>query len=88
MQTINISLPTALNEQISSQVKAGNYASVSEFIREAVRKLLGISPTVFLPEAEEEILKISQSAPARDLVFDSGKVSVKKMFTKLRKAKV
>ena len=88
MQTINISLPAALNEQISSQVKAGNYASVSEFIREAVRKLLGISPTAFLPEAEEEILKISQISPAHDLAFDTGKTPLKKIFTKLRKMKV
>jgi len=88
MQTINISLPETLAKQINYQVKNGNYASVSEFIREATRKLLGITPTNFLPQAEEEILKISRTNPSADLVFDTRKTSVKKMFSRLKKAKV
>lgn len=88
MRTLNISLPQSLAQQVNWQVQTGNYASVSEFIREAVRKLLGITPTTFAKEAEEEILKISKTSPTQDFVFDSSKIPVKKMFTKLKKAKV
>ncbi len=88
MRTLNISLPQSLAQQVSWQVKTGNYASVSEFIREAVRKLLGINPTTFSKEAEEEILKVSQISPSKDFVFDSSKTPAKKMFSQLKKAKV
>ena len=88
MKTINISLPKSLSEQISYQVKIGNYASISEFIREGARKLLSGYPISFTSEAEEEILKISRQPKKDDLVFDSSKTPVSKMFAQLKKAKV
>ncbi|MFZ1019970.1 MAG: ribbon-helix-helix domain-containing protein [Minisyncoccia bacterium] len=35
--TLNISMPTALKREVEKEVKDGNYASVSEFFRDAVR---------------------------------------------------
>ena len=39
-QTINISLPKGLSDLANQQVQAGYYSSVSEVIRDALRKLL------------------------------------------------
>lgn len=35
--TLNISIPIALKREVEKEVKAGNYASVSEFFRDALR---------------------------------------------------
>jgi antitoxin ParD1/3/4 len=37
MPTMNISLPEPLKQFIEEQVSAGNYSSVSEYVRELVR---------------------------------------------------
>jgi antitoxin ParD1/3/4 len=38
MPTMNISLPKNLKEFVESQVQSGDYSSVSEFMRELVRR--------------------------------------------------
>lgn len=38
MPTMNISLPENLKEFVESEVRAGDYSSVSEFMRELVRR--------------------------------------------------
>jgi antitoxin ParD1/3/4 len=38
MPTMNISLPESLKEFVESQVRSGDYSSVSEFIRTLVRR--------------------------------------------------
>jgi Arc/MetJ-type ribon-helix-helix transcriptional regulator len=35
--TLNISIPTALKREVEKEVRDGNYASVSEFFRDALR---------------------------------------------------
>jgi Arc/MetJ-type ribon-helix-helix transcriptional regulator len=35
--TLNISMPASLKREVDKEVKEGNYASVSEFFRDAVR---------------------------------------------------
>lgn len=35
--TLNISMPASIKRDAEKEVKAGNYASVSEFFRDAVR---------------------------------------------------
>lgn len=60
--TINITLPTRLKEEIEKRVESGMYASVSEFIRNAVRNTLvsGVDLPYgqnFFSKAEDEILK-------------------------------
>ncbi len=59
--TINITLSKQMKQAVDSQVKTGLYTSFSEFVRNAVRRLL-FSPVEipygppFSPEAEKEIL--------------------------------
>ena len=40
MKTLNISLPTKLQDQVSMLVKSGYYASLSDVIRTALRNLI------------------------------------------------
>ena len=56
-QTINISLPRGLNELAQAQVKAGYYSSVSEVIRDALRKqfLEPIVPTYTMSPKSQQI---------------------------------
>ena len=35
--TLNISIPPGLKREVEKEVKAGNYASISEFFRDALR---------------------------------------------------
>lgn len=88
MQTINISLPKNLFEQIRLQTQLGSYASISEFIREASRYLLRSSSVDFTQEAQAEILKISKQSLKDDLVFNLKKTTTKKIFQKLKKTKI
>lgn len=41
MSTMNISLPEALKEFVDDQVSARGYGSLSEYVRELIRKDLG-----------------------------------------------
>lgn len=58
-QTINISLPKGLSDLASQQVKAGYYASVSEVIRDALRKMFmePSIPTFKMSEKAEKVLE-------------------------------
>ena len=84
-QTINISLPKTLSDQIREQVKSGRYVSISEYIRDAVRNFLG-SSTAFSQKAEDEILKIAKTPYKNDLKFDTGKTTIDKAFEKIEKS--
>ena len=77
-KTMNISVPKNLADQVQFQVKLGEYVSVSEFIREAIRDLLR-KKQGFASEAEKEILKISQSPTKPDYKFDSKKTNANQM---------
>ena len=65
--TINITLPIPLKKAVEDRVKSGFYTSVSEFIRQAVRKLLFAADEIpygpsFSKEAEKEILRAEREA--------------------------
>lgn len=72
MMTINISLPKTMYEDAKKAIAAKRYASVSEFIRDALRDVLYPRVTVngFTPEFEERVLKASKSPKKDDLVWD------------------
>jgi len=55
MKTINISLPSNLNALARHQVNAGYYSSVSEVIRDALRRLFLTSsiPTIKMSKKAE-----------------------------------
>ena len=86
-QTINISLPTNLTNIAKAQVKAGNYSSISEVIRDALRKTFLRPPELtingFTQEQEDEILQISRTSPKDDLTWNTD-ADIKKFFKQLR----
>jgi len=68
--TINITLPDRLKQEIDSRVRGGMYASVSEFIRNAVRRALTSRDDIpfgeaFSTEAENLILQAEEETIAR-----------------------
>lgn len=66
--TINITLPVRLKEEIENRVQGGMYASVSEFIRHSVRRVLAASAEEipysppFSAKAVKEILAAEKAA--------------------------
>ncbi len=68
--TINITLPDRLKQEINTRVRSGMYASVSEFIRNAVRRALTIRDDIpfgeaFSTEAENLILQAEEESLVR-----------------------
>lgn len=68
--TINITLPERLKQEIDSRVRSGMYASVSEFIRSALRRALTVSDDIpigeaFSNEAEDLILQAEEESRIR-----------------------
>jgi putative addiction module CopG family antidote len=53
---INISMPAELKKEIELAVKEGNYASKSEFIRDAIRALKRQRIVEEIEQAEQDIL--------------------------------
>lgn len=62
MTTVNISLPTSLYKDIKNTVKERGYSSVSELMRDAVRKTLypEVTENGFTPEFEEMVLEAAK----------------------------
>jgi putative addiction module CopG family antidote len=59
--TINISLPKALSDLANQQVKAGYYSSISEVIRDALRKML-MEPAVPTFKMSKKAEKVAAEA--------------------------
>lgn len=78
-KTINISLPHGLAELAEAQVKAGYYSSVSEVIREALRKIL-FTPSVPTFKMSEKAEKVALQAK-RD--YEAGRVTSFESFSEL-----
>lgn len=59
MITVNISLPTSLYKDIKKTIKDRGYSSLSELVRDAVRRVLypEITENGFTPEFEEMVLQ-------------------------------
>lgn len=72
MMTINISLPKTMYEDAKKAMTTKRYASVSEFIRDALRDVLypRVSINGFTPEFEDLVLKASKSPKKHDRVWD------------------
>jgi putative addiction module CopG family antidote len=77
--TINISLPKGLSELANQQVKAGYYSSISEVIRDALRKML-MEPAVPTFKMSEKAEKIAAQAEKE---YREGKTKIIKSFTEL-----
>lgn len=59
MTTVNISLPTSLYQDIKKTIKERGYSSVSELVRDAVRRVIHpeLTENGFTPEFEEMVLQ-------------------------------
>lgn len=55
--TLNISMPHALKREVDNEIKAGNYASVSEFFRDTIRVWKEEKLLKELRESQVEIAK-------------------------------
>jgi len=74
--TINISLPKSMYEDARSEVKRARYASISEFIRHALRSALypsGLTVNGFTPEFEDVVLEAAKEPIGKAKVWSSDK---------------
>lgn len=74
--TINISLPKSMYEDAQAMVERRGYSSMSEFIRDVLRKRLypQLTENGFTPSFEEEVMR-SASEPIKNSVEWDGKGS-------------
>ncbi|OGY10683.1 MAG: hypothetical protein A3H88_01370 [Candidatus Blackburnbacteria bacterium RIFCSPLOWO2_02_FULL_44_9] len=86
MTTINISLPTNMYKDVKRAVKVGSYASISEMIRDSLRKTLYKEVTVngLTPAEEDEILETAATPDDNDEVWETEE-DITRGFEKLRK---
>jgi len=84
MATINISLPQAMYEDAKKMLAKKHYATISELIRDALRKLLyqGITENGFTNEFEDFILQASNESQKKDIVLETEE-DIKNYFTNL-----
>lgn len=70
--TVNISLPKAMYADARRMAGERKYTSISEFIRDALRRMLypQLTENGFTPEMEQEILKIAAGSMDNDIVWD------------------
>lgn len=87
MQTVNISLPVSLYSQAKNYMENTGYASISEVMRQALRKLLRLEELTengYTAQAEESIVKVMKEPALKDLTFKHGD-NVDDFFKKLNK---
>lgn len=86
MTTINISLPTSLYKDIKKTITERGYSSVSELVRDAVRRVLypGLTENGFTPEFEEAVLESAREPIDETKVWETDQ-DIDMYFTKLHK---
>lgn len=86
MTTVNISLPTTLYKDIKRTIRERGYSSVSELVRDAVRRVLypEITENGFTPEFEEAVLKSAKEPIDESKVWETEE-DIDKYFAKLHK---
>ncbi len=86
MRTINISIPKNMYEDAKKILSTKHYASISELMRDALRRLLYQSMTEngFTEEFEQHILHSSSEPMENDIVLEKDD-QVKEYFIHLQK---
>lgn len=86
--TINISLPKSLYEDTKVMVAKRGYSSVSELIRDTLRKLLypNITENGFTKEFEDQVLEAAKEPIKNDVVLKTDK-EIRDYFLHLKKPK-
>jgi len=73
MATINISLPKQMHEDAKRALSTRRYASISELIRDALRKILypELTENGFTKEFEDEVLRSAAEPRDKDKVWET-----------------
>lgn len=75
MATVNISLPKEMYEDAKKLLKKGRYASISELVRDGLRKILSkeeeITENGFTREFEEAVLRSDAEPEENDIVLET-----------------
>lgn len=73
MMTINISLPKKMYEDAKGALASRRYASISELMRDALRKLLygDVTENEFTREFEDLVLKAAKEPRRKDQVWET-----------------
>ncbi len=86
MATVNISLPTSLYKDIKNTIKQRGYSSVSELMRDAVRRVLypELTENGFTPEFEESVLRSAKESVDEKDIWETPE-DIDRYFAKLHK---
>lgn len=73
MTTVNISLPTNLYKDIKKTIKERGYSSVSELVRDAVRRILypELTENGFTPEFEEMVIESAKEPIEKGMLLET-----------------
>lgn len=73
MNTINISLPKNMYHDAKKAVKQRGYSSISELIRDSLRRVIypGLTENGFTPEFEEMVLRSEKEPMKNDIVLET-----------------
>lgn len=84
--TVNISLPKNLYQDIKRTIKERGYSSVSELVRDAVRRVLysELTENGFTPEFEEAVLRSAKESVDEKDIWETPE-DIDRYFDKLRK---
>lgn len=84
--TVNISLPKSLYQDIKRTIKERGYSSVSELMRDAVRKVVypELTENGFTPEFEKAVLRSAQESVDEKDVWETP-ADIDRYFAKLHK---
>ena len=86
MNTVNISLPENMYKDVKKMLSGRGYSSVSELVRDALRKILysEITESGFSWEFENEVLESAAQSPRKDIVLKTDQ-EINKYFRRFRK---
>ena len=86
MNTINISLPENLYKEAKKIVKDKGYSSISELVRDGLRKVIypQLTENGFTPEFEEMVLEAAKEPVDESKVWETSE-DIDKYYAKLHK---
>lgn len=73
--TINISLPKSLYQDLKKTIGERGYSSISELVRDAVRRVLypELTENGFTPEFEEMVLESAKEPVGKGIILETDK---------------
>ena len=86
MKAVYISLPENMYKDVKKMLSGRGYSSVSELVRDALRKILysGTTESGFSREFENEVLESAAQSPRKDIVLKTNQ-DINKYFRKFRR---